>query len=83
MEAAIQACLAVFTILGMALLARADGHVRRELRAWTVVLAGQVFWLVSTWSASQWGMFLASVVYTGIAAEAVIRRRRRLEVWRR
>lgn len=64
------------------MLSRADGNVRKELRAWAVTLVGQVFWLASTWMASQWGMFLISVIYTLIAIEAVSRRMRRIAVWR-
>lgn len=79
---ALQACLAVFTIAGLALLSRADGNARKERNAWMVTLLGQIFWLTSTWLASQWGMFLVSVIYTVIAIDAVNRRARRLRVWR-
>lgn len=80
-EGALQACLGFFTVYGLLLLARANGDVRRELRAWVVTLLGQAFWLASTWIASQWGMFLVSVIYTAIAIDAVRLRRRRLRVW--
>ena len=78
-----QACLAIFTVAGMLLMARADGEIRKELRAWIVILMGQVFWLASTLLASQWGMFLVSVIYTFIAIDAITRRWRRVRTWDR
>lgn len=27
-------------------------------------LAGQPFWIASTWAASQWGMFVVSIIFT-------------------
>lgn len=73
-----QICIGLFTISGVWLLARSDMDLRKELRAWTLMLLAQGFWLHSTWSASQWGMFLVSVTYTAIALEKVISLTRRL-----
>lgn len=37
-----------------------------RLAAWgfLVALAGQPFWLVETWTAGQWGMYLSACWYT-------------------
>lgn len=78
----IQTCLAILTIAGMWLMARAEAYARKQLRAWSVMLLAQPFWLASTWIASQWGMFLVALISTGIAIHAIDRCMKRLQVWR-
>lgn len=39
-----------------------------------VGIAAQPFWLVSTWQARQWGMFVNTVVYTGALVAGLLNR---------
>lgn len=60
-----QLVLLVITGTGMALL----GVAGRAFRWGALVsLCAQPFWLVVTWSAGQWGMFLLAALYAGTFA---------------
>ena len=57
---AVQACLALLSLTAVTLI------TGRRWQRWGHVfgLASQPFWLIATWSAGQWGMFVLALVYT-------------------
>jgi len=57
-----QAVILVFSGAAIALLSSPQHHVRRW--AFPIGLVAQPFWLISTWTAGQWGMFALTVVWT-------------------
>lgn len=46
---------------------------RESWRRWACIfgLAGQPFWLWSSWHAGQWGVFLLCFIYAGVWARGV------------
>lgn len=66
-----QLALSVLTVLGLFILSRYPG-ARAQLAGWALMFAAQPFWIAATWRAEQYGMLLVSLVYTVIAADALL-----------
>lgn len=61
-----QAVIFLSSCAAIALLSQVDAGVRRW--AFPVGLIGQPFWLASTWSAGQWGIFGLALWWTAFYA---------------
>lgn len=56
-----QAAILIFSTAGIWLIA----YPQTAAAGFAVGLAAQPFWLLETWRARQWGMFLNSLLWTG------------------
>lgn len=69
MDDLVQLPLAVFSLLAVSFLSLSK---KRQHWGPRFGLAGQPFWLVATWVAGQWGMFLMAIVFTIIYGTGVV-----------